>query len=176
MFFSKPKGTQVTDIIYINENGFHAAIAKWMEQNPNGIVAVWFQMDLESLRRALHNIPENKFTLADRLAFVHLDEGKPIMFAGHHPLHSNEQSICDELGLKQMLVISHLGMPLFSYFGGQNIQELMSKMGLKEDEPVTNSMITKAIARAQEKIASKVIADMHANSEEEWMRMNVNQA
>ena len=32
-----------------------------------------------------------------------------------------------------------------------------------------------AIEKAQEKIASKVISDMHANSEEEWMRMNVNQ-
>ncbi len=175
MFFSKPKGAQVTDIIYINENGFHSAIAQWMGQNANGIVSVWFQRDLETLRHALHNIPENRFTLSDRLAFVHLDEGKPILFAGHHPLHLNEQSICDELGLKQMLVYSHLDMALFSYFGGKNLKELMSKMGVKEDEPITHTMITKAIEKAQEKIASKVISDMHANSEEEWMRMNVNQ-
>jgi|GEM_PF-5419189 len=173
MFFSKPKGPKVTDVIFLNENGFKHAIAKWMQQHADGIVGTWFQQDLEHLRQAFPGEAEHRFALSDRLAFMHDSGSKPILFAGHYPLHSSEQSLCDELGLKEMEVYSHLDMGLFHFFGGEKLKELMTTMVVQEDEPLTHAMITKAISNAQDKIAKQCPADLHALSEAEWMRVNV---
>ena len=41
---------------------------------------------------------------------------------------------------------------LMRVFGGDNIKNLMGKLGIKEDEPIENRMITKSLENAQQKI------------------------
>ena len=171
MFFSKSKGPQTTDVIYLNENGFVAGINEWIRQHPEGKVVVWFQQDMERLRGLLHGQAGERFVLADRLSFHQLP-GVALLFAGHYPLHAAEVDLCDNLGLNEMRVYAHLGMPLLRMFGSEKIAELMVKMGMQEDEPLNHAMITRAIGQAQEKIAKKCSTDMHAVSEEEWLRAN----
>lgn len=173
MFFSKPKGPQITDQVFLNENGFIHAIDKWMQQNYDGVVAVWFQHDLEQLEQKLPGATQHRFVLAERLGTSHYSESKPLLFAGHYPLRSAELLLSNEFGLKQMLFYSHMDMPLFQFFGGDRLKELMIKMGIDEDEPISHAMITKSLSHAQDKITEACPADMRALSEAEWMRINV---
>ncbi len=173
MFFSKKnRGPDVTDIVFMGESGCNNAIAKWLQDNNQGIVVAWFQHELEQLRTKLGSFSENRFVLADRLVFS-LGAPKPILFAGHYPIHSPEMDLCEKTGLDKMLVYTHLDAPLFKIFGSDRIKELMIKMGMNEDEPVNHSMITSAIIKAQEKIAKEYLTDMHSSSEEEWFRLNI---
>jgi hypothetical protein len=170
----KSKGPKITDTIFLNEQGCRSAIAQWLQQNTTGVVVVWFQHDLEQLRTSLGNLAEDRFILADRLAFSHGSE-RSILFVGHYPVRATEYELFENQGLKEATVYSHLDMPLLKTFGSERIKELMIKMGMKEDEPLSHAMITSAIGNAQDKIAKSVITDMRAPSEEEWMRMNVPQ-
>jgi len=66
-----------------------------------------------------------------------------------------------------------LDEPIFNVFGGERIKELMVKMGMKEDEMIEHSMVSKAIENAQEKIEKKVITESPAHNAEEWFRRNL---
>ncbi|MCD6011342.1 MAG: hypothetical protein K0Q79_1204 [Flavipsychrobacter sp.] len=162
----------MNDVIFLGEAGFTKAIASWLQQNASGIVVVWFQDGLGQLRHALGNIPGDKFVLAYRLTNTPGNTA-PVLFAGHYPLRAAETDLCDRAGAKEMLVYSHLDMPLFRKFGSDKVKGMMVSMGMNEDEPLTHPLITKSIGNAQEKIEKKCITDMHAQSEEDWFRMNL---
>lgn len=172
MFFFKSKGPVVKDVVFLNAQGYTNAISRWVGEHGDGVVAVWFQSDTEQLRALLTGVDPGRIIQADRLGFSH-GENRTILFAGHHPLRKREADLCEELGLSEMLVYTHLDMPLLRYFGSEKISEMMVKMGMNEDEPLTHVMITKAIAGAQDKIAKTCIADMNSLSEDEWIKMNV---
>jgi hypothetical protein len=172
MFFSKNKGVKIKDVVFLGENGCGKAIGQWLQENADGIVAVWFQQELDKLRSALGNISAERFVLAERISY---NMPHPVLFAGHYPLRKVEQELADKLGLKEITVYTHLDMPLLQCFGSEKIKEMMVKMGMAEDEPLSHAMITSAIGNAQDKIAAACITDMHATSEAEWMRMNMPQ-
>ena len=102
-----------------------------------GIVALWFAHDLEKLKESLRAVPGNRFILAERLSY-HAYEGRKVLFAGHYPLLVNERRLWKELGATEILVYSHLDMPLLRHFGSEQIKEMMVKMGMKEDEPISH--------------------------------------
>jgi hypothetical protein len=52
----------------------------------------------------------------------------------------------------------------------------MKKLGVKDDEVLGHTMISKSIRNAQEKIAAKVRVEKKTKSQQEWMRVNVDQA
>ena len=49
----------------------------------------------------------------------------------------------------------------------------MKMMGMKEDEVIEHSMVSKSIIKGQEKIAQQVTFEQSAASQEEWMRKNI---
>jgi len=65
-----------------------------------------------------------------------------------------------------------LDEPLFSLFGGEKTIQLMRKMGMKEEEIIAHPMINRAIKNAQQKIASKVRAEVKADSAVDWFSKN----
>ena len=48
----------------------------------------------------------------------------------------------------------------------------MVKMGMQDDEIISHSIIESAIVKYQEKIASKIPFESHAQSAAEWFRIN----
>jgi preprotein translocase subunit SecA len=64
--------------------------------------------------------------------------------------------------------------PLFKHFGSEKLIPLMKMMGMKEDEVIEHSMVSKSIMKGQEKIAQQVSLEQTAGSQEEWMRKNIN--
>jgi hypothetical protein len=171
MFFSSKKALKVSDTVFLNVTGCMKAIGKMLAGKEQKIVAVWFQEELDVIRRELSVFPEDRFVLAERLAAPNI-ASREIVFFGHYPIRSSETELCERLGIDEMRVYIHLDAPLLKSFGSDRIKEMMVKMGMNEDEPLNHTMITKAISNAQDMIAKHCITDMASRSEDEWMKAN----
>lgn len=101
-----------------------------------------------------------------------ISDKKPV-FVEHYPLHEKEIELIKNWDEKNILVFSALDEPLFKYFGSDKIIPLLKMMGMREEEPVEHSMVTKSILNGQEKIAKLVSFEQAANSQEEWMEKNL---
>ena len=158
------------DVVYMDEQACLAAVTKWLQEHPNGEVAVWFQEDLEKIRQALGSTGEGRCVLAGRLSFANTP-GREKLFVGHYPLRSVETALYNEQDIKEALVYLHLDMPILAWFGSGRIKELMINMGMEKNESIEHPMIARAISNALEKISEKMPSDMPARSEAEWMRL-----
>jgi len=99
------------------------------------------------------------------------------LFAEHYPTYSKEESVLnkiDELtGCKAVILFyASLDEPLFKFFGGDNIKNMMIKLGIKEDECIQHSMVTKSIENAQKKIEKKISSDFETPSQDDWFLKN----
>lgn len=74
------------------------------------------------------------------------------------------------MGLKEVVIYSSLDEAILDIFGGKKIVDMMRKLGMKEDEMIQNSMISRSLKRAQEKIASKAIISGTVKSQRDWLQ------
>jgi preprotein translocase subunit SecA len=81
--------------------------------------------------------------------------------------------LVEQFNIEKAMVFSAMDEPLFKYFGSEKMIVLIKLLGMKEDEAIEHSAVTKYITRGQEKIAAIVTAEQFAQSQEEWMRKNV---
>ncbi|MGC4023229.1 MAG: hypothetical protein QM734_15435 [Cyclobacteriaceae bacterium] len=97
------------------------------------------------------------------------------LFFGHYPLPSKENKVLELLSNTKSSITfySSLDQPSFEIFGSAQTISLMNTMGLKDDEAIENSMVSKAMTRAREKIESKVKFDNESGSEKDWFHKNV---
>jgi hypothetical protein len=99
------------------------------------------------------------------------------LFAGHYPLPSKENKIIEKLSTtyptSSIVFFSAIDDAAFEPFGADRIATLLGQLGLKEDECIEHAMVSKAMARAREKIESKVHHEIVAKSESEWFITNV---
>jgi preprotein translocase subunit SecA len=49
----------------------------------------------------------------------------------------------------------------------------MKQLGMKENEVVGHSLVSKSIVNAQEKLERKAVAEKHATSQDEWFLKNI---
>jgi hypothetical protein len=141
---------------------------------PNAIFICWFATTAKTLRAAFlqQGLDEFKIVEAKELCLATLQNKVPV-FAEHYPLHSKELALAEQFHLQKIIVYSAMDEPLFKFFGSEKMIPLMKLLGMKEDEPIEHSSVTKYIKRGQEKIAAIVIAEQFAPSQEEWMEKNV---
>ncbi|MBC7587761.1 MAG: hypothetical protein H7178_05310 [Chitinophagaceae bacterium] len=75
--------------------------------------------------------------------------------------------------MAEATILSGLDEPFFQLFGSDKIVELLSKLGMNEDEAIEHPMITASIINAQKKLAKQVLIDYTARSQKDWMEKNV---
>lgn len=98
------------------------------------------------------------------------------LFAGHYPLPDKENKIIEKLSSytsAEITFCSSIDGPSFEPFGADRIISVLDQLGLKEDECIEHSMVSKAMANAREKIAGIVKHEVAAKSEEEWFLKNI---
>lgn len=100
-----------------------------------------------------------------------------IIVADHHPKRSSDEQLiaaAQTISCEAQLTF-HISLddPLLTHFGVRSIQKLYQRLGIDEENSLSNPMITAAIHRAQEKIESQVPKDMPAWSIEDWFRHNL---
>jgi hypothetical protein len=100
-------------------------------------------------------------------------ENKVPVFVEHYPLHIKELDLIKDWGAEKIIVYSAMDEPLFKHFGSEKLIPIMKMLGMKEDEVIEHSMVSKSIINGQEKIAQQVTIEQSASSQEEWMRKNI---
>lgn len=100
-----------------------------------------------------------------------------ILFFGHYPLPAREngllQKVKNSIPSASVVFYSSLDEPAFKMFGGEKLTSLLDTLGMKEDEAIEHSMVTKAMQRAREKVEAMVKLEQPATSETEWFAKNV---
>lgn len=101
-----------------------------------------------------------------------------IIVADHHPLRSKDEQLiktAETLACQSQLTF-HISLddPLLVHFGVTSIQHLFKQLGMNEEACLSNSLITAAIRRAQEKIESGTPKDLPAHSIADWFKYNRN--
>jgi hypothetical protein len=147
------------------------ALAK---KDPNPIFICWFAETASMFRDFFktQGLDEGLIIETRQLHTSKLENKTPV-FVEHYPLHNKELDLIRNWNTEKVIVYSALDEPLFKHFGSEKLLPLMKMMGMKEDEVIEHSMVTKSIIKGQEKIAEQVSMEQSAVSQEEWMRKNI---
>lgn len=100
------------------------------------------------------------------------------LFDGHYPLPSHEIKVIEKLSFYPDCPItfcSSMDEPSFNAFGADRILTLLDQLGMDENEFIEHAMVSKAMARAREKIESMVPYEIVAETEKEWFLKNMKQ-
>ncbi len=151
----------------------NALLNEW-EKNKDTVFIFWFEETMRRAEEFLSGSSAGPFQLmmTKEVSKSHIS-GKPFLFAEHYPLAEKENELYLRLDVKDVRVWSALDEPLFNRFGGEKIMQLMKQLGMKDDEPVENKMISNAIRNAQQKIASKIKFEQSARSQRDWLTKNL---
>jgi len=100
-----------------------------------------------------------------------------LLFYGHYPIPEKENELLNKIAAalklrNEIKFFSSLDDRAFEMFGADNIKGIMEKMGLKENEAIEHAMVTKAMARARQKIAAGVRQEVMASTESAWYQKN----
>lgn len=163
-----------TDRAYVTTNVKLNACTDLALADPACIFICWFDETADHLKARFNKagIDESRVQIARYLNPNLLATNKPV-FAEHYPLHSQELELIKDWKFENIIVYSALDEPLFKHFGSEKLIPLMKMMGMKEDEVIEHSMVTKSIIKGQEKIAQQVDSVHSAISQAEWMKKNI---
>jgi hypothetical protein len=100
-----------------------------------------------------------------------------MLFAGHYPLHAKEEKILRKLRLLSpaatFTFYSSLDEPVFDLFGGDSLALLLEKLGLKDDESIEHSLVSRFMERTRQKLDSLITHEVVMPSVEEWFQRNI---
>jgi hypothetical protein len=172
LFKKKEQRIKVQDSIWMTEKAKWQACLELQKINPNIIFIAWFEETKNGLINYLleHNAVDCNVYRADVAHISH--QADNIIFVEHHPLQSHEQTKFIATEIQKAQVYSSLDEPIFELFGGKNISQLMQKMGAKENEMISHTMVSASIVRAQKKIAEKTSLATSARSQRTWLINN----
>ncbi len=115
----------------------------------------------------------------DLASFWPVDGFRPafVLVAERHPLRSRDDRIIEfagELPCKAQVAF-HLSLEdaLLKVFIGPQIEELLRRLGMDENEAIDSDMVSRRIAAAQKKIAAQSFGDTDERSAAAWFAANV---
>jgi hypothetical protein len=172
-WFSKKEKTparKCRDLVWISLDAKWKALPGLLMQKQPVFVYGWFPSTIDKAKKVVADAGLH-IPILHASDFSDLSASNAsVIVLEHHPLVHKEDMILSAGYPKEILVLSALEEPLFTYFGGERIVSLMQKMGMEESETVEHKMISTSILRAQQKISEKVTSDFSAKSQEEWFR------
>lgn len=173
LFKKKEGGTKVIDKILMTQTAKWKALAEQWKKNNDIVFICWFDETKRQAEAAFANetSPHPELYATREIHASQLTD-KKVIFIEHYPLAQKEKELFEKLQLTEVQVWSALDEPLFKEFGSDKIVQMMKQLGMKEDNVVEHSMISKSIHNAQEKIEKKIQAEQTCPSQKEWMEMN----
>lgn len=99
-----------------------------------------------------------------------------IIVAERHPLQAHDATIVEfaqSLPCRCRLV-HHVSLedPIMRIFAGEWVQNVLQRLGMKENEAIESRMVTRRIQAAAQKIENQAVSDLPADSAEEWLQRN----
>jgi hypothetical protein len=167
-----------SNIIYASDMAKQSGIIKYAQENSDAIFIAWFTNTATNYKKQFlaHNLSEGK--VLDAKTFSAGDYfTQKIIFLEHFPLRAKEEALVQNCIQNEFVFFNALTEPIFSYFGGDRIIELMRKMGYNDDETIKHTMIDNSLLKAQKKIAERVQFESSTSaSQADWMLVNVGSA
>lgn len=184
---------QADDRIWLTKQAKFSGIQRDIAQalaDPNGPDAVFvvahFQNCFDELQsmvtaagfdegRVLVTLSES---LENRTAGAASDQSHNLLLVvgERHPLPSHDDALQQfARGMScPCRVMQHASLddPLFKLFAGEWVEKVLRQLGMKEDEPIESSMVTRRVRAAQQRIEDRATANHPAQSAEEWLERN----
>lgn len=174
--FGKEKKSlpEIRDMVWINNPSKQKGVLNFLQKTQNAILVAWFTETQEQFDWFLNG--QNNLGVTIELArtiYAGKAEGKKLILLEHYPLRSKEEDLISKLQPAGVVVFNSLEEPLFAHFGGDRLTQMISSLGLKEDEMIEHPMISKSIEQAQQKLEKEIIVEHTTNSQKEWMEKNI---
>ena len=171
LFGGKPRARREEDRIYLTR------AAKWKALVADGDAR--FVAHFPATRREFQefsrvNGANTSVALArELLAPAGPDPNLRIVAIERDPLREHDERLCEWAdGAASSIVFTvSLDDALLSAFG-DSLKSVIARLGVDANEVLVNSMLSKSIAAAQEKIRKQTGADLPADSDVAWMRSN----
>jgi len=162
------------DKAYVSTAAKMNACVELARKEPGYLFICWFADTARNFKDFFlqQGLDENRVTEARYVHTPMLLHKTPV-FTEHYPLHTKELELIKNWDAGQIIVFSAMDEPLFKHFGSEKLIPLMKMLGMKEDEVIEHSMVSKSIIKGQEKIAEQVNLEQSANSQAEWMVKNI---
>jgi len=162
------------DRAYMTTEAKMKACAELAKENESIIFIAWFTDTAKQFKDhfTANGLNENRVTEARYLTASQLLSYTPV-FTEHYPMHSKEENFVANWKIKNIMVYSAMDEPLFKHFGSEKLIPLMKMMGMKENEVIEHSMVSKSIINGQKKIEEQVSVEQSAASQAEWMQRNL---
>lgn len=162
------------DRAYVSTAAKMSACAELARKELNHIFICWFADTAVKFKEFFRQQGLNE-TMITETHHLHASKllNKIPVFVEHYPLHTKELELIKNWNAEKIIVYSAMDEPLFKHFGSDKLIPVMKMLGMKEDEVIEHSMVSKSIIKGQEKIAEQVSLEQSANSQEEWMRKNI---
>ena len=169
----QPRGV-FTDKTYVSTSAKMNGCADLAKNDPATVFITWFPETTRKFKEFFgqHNIADNRVIEARQVHGVLLT-GKTAVFAEHYPLHGKEIELVKNWAQDHFIVFSSMDEPLFKHFGSEKMIPLMKLLGMKEEESIEHSFVSKSIIKGQDKIAAQVNFEITTNSQGEWMEKNI---
>jgi SecA-like ATPase subunit of protein translocation complex len=75
-------------------------------------------------------------------------------------------------GKAEVTYHTSLDDPLMKLFAGDWVREMLRRLGIHEDEPITSALISRRMQAARARVAQRIASDHDADSAEEWIERN----
>lgn len=181
---SNTKSFKKTNRVFMNRKAANTDILIFIAQchaDNKQVILVYFfketKHEIEELYTNATNIiwVNGLFSSSIKNHLLHKAENTKIVFVEPYPDITIENLVLtdiEESGFTQSIPVFFHGLddPLFKAFGGERIQSMMIKMGVKEDEPIEHTMITTSIERAQKKLSKTKLIGSRIDSRVEMIR------
>ncbi len=171
-FFKKNKvSVVVRDFCFLTEEYKLKALSALALEEPQTVFLCWFSQTQKLLASHFeaNNLSYERVLLLQGGTYSKIGQRKLIL-AEHHPNLQVEEDFYTQMNLTTADYYNSLTEPIFKKAGADKIIDLMKKMGMKDDEAIQHTMISKSIRNLQEKMASSLDGFINASSQEEWIR------
>lgn len=163
-----------TDKVFLNNTAKMHACVKLANENETVLFIAWFSETALEYRNVFlqFGIDIARVIEVQHLHEKHLENRRPV-FVEHYPLNENEIALTANWNLTGIPVFSAMDEPLFKHFGSDKMVPLIKLLGFKESEPIEHSYVTQSIIKGQQKIADRIETETPANSQKDWMEINL---
>ena len=163
-----------TDKAYVSTNAKMNACAALARADAGAVFICWFPQTAQKFKDFFRQqgLDENRVWETQHVHTSKLADKNPV-FVEHYPLHGKEIKLIKNWDKEKITVFSALDEPLFKHFGSDRVIPMVKMLGIKEDEAIEHSLVSKSIIKGQEKIAAMVDTEQLANSQAEWMTKNI---
>ena len=163
-----------TDRCYQTANAKLNACAALAKNQPTTYFICWFANTLQLFKDFFTQQGLDASLVMEAKNFnAAMLNNRQAVFTEHHPLHSKELELIKNWPQQTIIVYSAMDEPLFMHFGSEKMLGLMKLLGMKEDEVIEHSFVTKSIIKGQNKIAAMVEMEQTAPSQKEWLEKNL---